>query len=197
MISSKRQEATMKTIATVVLMLNLGVAGIYAQENSVNMTLSGTAARSTITLQPDAPMGEYHLDGDGTLGPFTLRTVSSSTASPQQSSTCSGPNMIYFSAVVGAGVLRFQDGGLLKVSLTGGGDCIDFAAQHATCTRIFQITGGTGRFKDASGTVTLTMTLVPVLADASSNPVFFAITGEFTGTVSGVGMEEQAKNVQR
>ena len=53
----------------------------------------------------------------------------------------------------------------------------------------FQIIGGTGRFKDASGVLTLTETVVPVVADASSNPVFFAATGEFTGTVSGVARE--------
>jgi hypothetical protein len=198
MISSKKQEAAMKNIAMVALMLNLGVAGVYAQQSSVNMTLSGTAARSTINLQPDAPTSEYHLDGNGTLGPFTFRTVSTSTASPQQSSTCSGANQIYFPAVAGAGVFRFQDGGLLKVNLTGGSDCIDLAAQQAQCIRIFQITGGTGRFKDASGNgVTLTMTLVPVLADASSNPVFFAITGEFTGTVSGVAIDAGPQDARR
>ena len=36
------------------------------------------------------------------------------------------------------------------------------------------------------GTLTLTETDLPVLADALHNPVFFADTGEFTGTVSGV-----------
>ena len=34
--------------------------------------------------------------------------------------------------------------------------------------------------------LTFTETAMPVLADASHNPVFFAATGEFTGTVSGV-----------
>jgi len=77
------------------------------------------------------------------------------------------------------------------------GDCIDFAALQARCTMTFQITGGTGRFKDASGMVTLTETVVPVLADASNNPVFFAATGEFTGTVSGVAMEDGAQAARR
>jgi hypothetical protein len=40
----------------------------------------------------------------------------------------------------------------------------------------------------------LTETVVPVLADASGNPVFFASTGEFTGTVSGVAREEEDKD---
>jgi hypothetical protein len=61
----------------------------------------------------------------------------------------------------------------------------------------FQITGGTGRFKDAAGTITLTETVLPVLADASNNPVFFAATGEFTGTVSGVAMVEKSQDVRR
>ena len=77
----------------------------------------------------------------------------------------------------------------MKVNLTQGGDCIDLAAQEGHCTLTFQITGGTGRFKNASGTLTFTETSVPVLADASHNPVFFAATGEFTGTVSGVARE--------
>ncbi len=40
----------MKHIANVALMLSLGVAGIYAQAVPVNMTLSGTAAPSTVNL---------------------------------------------------------------------------------------------------------------------------------------------------
>jgi hypothetical protein len=54
--------------------------------------------------------------------------------------------------------------------------------------------GGTGRFKNASGTLTLTETVVPVLADASQNPVFFAATGQFTGTISRMPAEEEHKD---
>jgi len=112
--------------------------------------------------------------------------VNNGAANPDFPSTCSGPNKLHFAAVAGAAVLRSQDGSLLTVNLTGGGDCIDFAAGQALCTRIFQVTGGTGRFKSASGSVTLTMTVVPVLAYDTGNPVFFAVTGEVNGTVSKV-----------
>jgi len=61
----------------------------------------------------------------------------------------------------------------------------------------FQITGGTGRFKNASGSITLTETVAPVLADVSNNPVFFAATGEFTGTISGVAMDEEPEDVRQ
>jgi hypothetical protein len=187
----------MKHIATVALMLNLGVAGIYAQQN-VKMMFSGTGGTSTINLQqPNTNNSEDNSAGNGTLGSFTFRNVRAIRATPEPSSTCSGPNQIYFSSVAGAGVFRFQDGSLLKVQLTQAGDCIDLAALEGHCTMTFQITGGTGRLKDASGTITLTETVVPVLADASNNPVLFAATGEFTGTVSGVAMEEERQGERR
>jgi hypothetical protein len=189
MISSKRQEKAMKNIATVALMLNLGVAGIYAQQRSVNMTFSGTSANSTINLQqPGTSNSEDNSAGNGTLGPFTFRNVRAIPNAPQPSSSCSGPTKIHFLSVVGSGVFHFQDGSLLTVNLIQGDDCIDFAAPVAHCTMTFRITGGTGRFTGASGTLTLTEAVVVVLADAFNNPVFFAATGEFTGTVSGGAM---------
>jgi hypothetical protein len=187
MISSRKQDTQMKQIATIALMLNLGVAGVYAQQIPVKMMFSGTSAASTTNLQqPNTTNDEDNFAGNGTLGLFTLRNVRAIATSPQPSSTCSGPNQLYFTEVAGGGVFRFQDGSLLNVKLTRGSDCIDLAAQEAHCMVTFQITGGTGRFQNASGVLTFTETVVPVLADAFNNPVFFAATGEFTGTISGV-----------
>ena len=182
----------MKYIAAISLMLNLGVASVYAQGYPVKMAYSGTStAGSAVNLQkPGTVTVEENFEGNGVLGSFTLRLISAETNSPQEPpSTCSGPANIYFTRMGGAGVFRFQDGSLLKVNLTQGADCIDLAAQQGHCTLTLQITGGTGRFKDAAGVLTLTETVVPVLADALNNPVFFAATGEFTGTVSGVARE--------
>jgi len=188
----------MKHIATVALMLNLGVAGVYAQQRPVKMTFSGTAASSTINLQQlGAANVEENYAGNGALGPFTFRNISAETTTPQPSSTCSGPTKLHFSRVAGAGVLRFQDGSLLKVRLTQGDDCVDLLDQQGNCTMTFQITGGTGRFKDASGALTLTETVLPVLADFNGAPVFFAATGDFTGTVSGVAAEEERQDERR
>lgn len=189
----RKRKAHMKYIAAMALMLNLGVASVYAQHQPVKMSYSGTSGASAINLQqPGTQTGEENFAGNGALGPFTFLLISAETTSPQQPppSTCSGPANIYFSRVAGAGVFRFRDGSLLKVNLTQGADCVDLAAQQSHCTLTLQITGGTDRFKDASGTLTLTETNVPVLADALNNPVFFASSGEFTGTVSGVTREE-------
>ncbi len=192
----------MKYIATMALMLNLGVAGLYAHERPVKMMFSGTEGRSGIDLQipdphtGDKQTGEFNFAGNGTLGSFTFRNVEADGDFPQQSSTCPA-NQVYVETIAGAGVFRFQDGSLLKVKLTEGHDCIDFVALEAHCTRIFQITGGTGRFKDASGILTLTETAAPVLADAAGNPAFFVATGEFTGTVSGLAREEDRDQDQQ
>src|SRR5262249_35139251 len=156
-ISSKRQETAMKNIAIVTLMLNLGVASVYAQQRPVKMTFSGTVEPSTIKLLPDTNTDEGNVAGNGTLGPFTFRELHADTVSPQPSSICSGPIKVYFPTVAGAGVFRFQDGSLLTVNLTNGSSlCIDFAAGAAHLTTTYQITSGTGRFSDASGAPTLT-----------------------------------------
>lgn len=188
-----KQKAQMKYVATMALMLSLGVATVYAQRYPVKMAYSGTSGASAINLQqPGTTTGEESFAGKGDLGSFTFLLISAETTSPQQPppSTCSGPTKLYFIRVAGAGVFRFHDGSLLKVNLTQGADCVDLAANHGICTLTLQITGGTGRFKDASGILTLAETNVPVLADALNNPVFFASTGEFTGTVSGVAREQ-------
>jgi len=185
----------MKHIVTMALMFHLGVAGIYAHEESVKMTFSGTEAKSAIDLQvPETKTSEFNFAGTGTLGSFTFRNVEADGAFPQQSAACPG-NQVYFPTVAGAGVFRFQDGSLLKVKLTEGHDCIDFVALEAHCTRTFEITGGTSRFKNVSGGIlTLTETVVPVLFDAAGNPAFFAATGEFTGRVSGVAQEDERQD---
>jgi len=184
-----------KYIATVALMLDLGAAAVYAQQRPVKMTFSGTAAASTINLQqPGANTSEENEAGNGTLGSFTFRNINAETTAPQPSSTCSGETKLHFLRIAGGGVFRFADGSLLMVSLTQGDDCIDFAAQQAHCTVIFKITGGTGRFRNASGMLTFNETVVPVLADASNNPVLFADTGEFTGSVSGVGYVDERQD---
>jgi len=186
----------MKHTATMALMLNLAIASVYAQRAPVSMTFSGTAGASAINLQqPNASTGEENVTGNGTLGPFTFRnvTASANSPSPQPPSTCSGSTQLYFQRVAGEGIFRFQDGSLLNVNLTQGGDCIDLVANEGHCTLTLQVNGGTGRFKNASGVLTFTETALPVLADAFGNPVFFDETGEFKGTVSGVAEEQDGQ----
>jgi hypothetical protein len=180
-----------KHLAIVALILNLGVVAARADDKSVKMTFSGTSAASTINLQqPDASNDGDNFVGQGTLGSFTVTNVRAIANSPGTSSTCSGSNQIFLTELAGAGVFRFQDGSLLEVNLTQGGDCIDLSTGVAHCSVTFQITGGTGRFHQASGVLTMTETVEIVAADALGNPVFFAATGGFSGTISGGARED-------
>ncbi len=187
----------MKRIATLTamaaLMLSLGVANVYAQHAPVTMSFSGTSVPSMITIQPGVVSSEYDLAGRGALGAFTFRTVESSDQPP---GACPAADHSY----AGAGVIRFEDGSMVMVNLTQGSDCLDFSAAVpvAHCTRTFQITGGTGRFKNlSSGTITLTETVLAVLFDASNNPVLFAATGELTGTGSSMAMAAESRDARQ
>ena len=175
----------MKHIATVALTLNLGALSLYAQQEPVKMTFSGTVVPSAINLKPNTNTDQVNLAGSGAGGQFTYLELHADTAAPQTSSTCSGPTHLFFQTVAGGGVFRFQDGSLLTVSITGGTLCIDFTAGSAHLTETYQITGGTGRFKGASGTLTSTSTWTPVVFDASGSPQILTSTGEFHGTVFG------------
>jgi hypothetical protein len=166
----------MKHIATMTLMLTLGVVSTYAQ--NVNMSLSGTAAPSTINLGVGMGTSEYHLDGNS----VSLRLVSASGPSAQPPAGCT--TGVFGTVLAGEGVFRFADGSLLKANVTGGTDCVNPSAGEALCIRNLQITGGTGRFKNASGNVTVTMNLETVV---KGNFHMFTDTAELTGTLSGVG----------
>jgi hypothetical protein len=179
----------MKYIVTAALLLN--AASAYSQMRQVKLAFAGTGGASPIDLkQADAHTGEENVEGNGTLGRFTFRGVRTGTSVPQSSSSCMGPTQVYFPSVAGGGIFRFRDGSLLTVRLMQGGDCVDFAAGEAQCTLMLQITGGTGRFKGASGVLTYSETAKPALADGSGNPVLFTESGEITGMVSGVGGQD-------
>jgi hypothetical protein len=189
-----------RTLFLATLMVNLGATGAWAQQTHVNMTFSGDGGPSTINLQvPGTVTGEEHVAGNGTLGSFTLRTVTATdaTPSPQPPKSCSGPNQLYFTRTAGAGIFRFRDGSLLTVELAQGNDCIDLGAMEGHCTLILKINGGTNRFSKASGTLVFTETSKPVLADAFHQPVFFTEAGRIVGTVVGVAGPDESEDQRR
>jgi len=185
----------MKHAATMALMLTLGVAGVYAQQIPVKMTFSGSIVPTSINLTPNTITDEELSAGKGTLGNFTFRKLRTDELPPQMGS-CGGGFGPNFRVVAGGGVFRFEDGSLLTVKVTEGSYCIDFQAQPPMghLTETYQITGGTGRFKDASGTLTLTGATSPVLLSDSNGAVLLTSTGQFTGTISGAATEEESQN---
>ena len=85
--------------------------------------------------------------------------------------------------MAGGGVFRFEDGSLLTVTVTEGVLCVDVDHLVGHLTETYQITGGTGRFRGASGALQVTGRLKPVLFSASGAAVLLTNTGELNGTV--------------
>ena len=82
----------------------------------------------------------------------------------------------------------------MKVGITGGAYCIDLTALTAPVVNLtvaYQITGGTGRFKGASGALTLNSTLTPVVFAADNSVKLKTNTGTFEGTVFGAAIDDE------
>jgi hypothetical protein len=187
----------MKHITTVALMLNLGVAGIYAQQRPLKMTLSGSKVPTTIDLGPNTSTDEVHLAGNGTLGTFTFRGLRTDETIPQSFGRCGDGSGPILRVVAGGGVFRFQDGSLLTVLMTGGALCVDLDHVVGHLQETYQITGGTGRFEGAKGSLVLTATLKALLYDKSNSAVLLTITGESDGTILGAAIPEEGQNEPR
>jgi len=170
-----------RTFVFVALMLALGLAGAYAQQEQghVKMTFSGTNVATTINLQANTVTDEMQAGGTGSLGQFTFRELHADGAGPAPEG-CTGPS---FGVLKGAGVFRFQDGSLLVVTLKDGSGCINLVERFSALIVNYQITGGTGRFANASGELTMTATQTPVLRNAINAPALLPIAGQFEGTV--------------
>src|SRR5579864_7806017 len=93
-----------KHLAAVTLLLNLGAAGLYAQQKSVSMTFSGTSENTTFNLKAGAGSAEDDFAGDGTLGSFTFRDLNAELVSASAPASCSGPNKLYAVRAVTTGV---------------------------------------------------------------------------------------------
>jgi hypothetical protein len=78
----------------------------------------------------------------------------------------------------------------LTVKITEGSGCIDLAAGTSRLVVSYEITGGTGRFKDASGNLNYTATMRAIFRNEANAPAFLTLTGEIEGTLKGDTSEE-------
>jgi len=171
--------------------LNLSTQGVQAadgegdpRQGQVKMTFSGSMIPTAIDVQPDTITDEELLAGSGTFGQFTFRALRTDETSPIGFGSCgdgSGPSL---RVVAGGGVFRFDEGSLLTVNTTDGVLCIDFDHFVGHLTETYQVTGGTGRFRNASGSLQLTKRLKPVMFSPAGQAVLLTIAGELKGTIS-------------
>jgi hypothetical protein len=154
-----------------------------SRQGRVKMAFSGSFVPTAIDFQPGTITDEELLAGNGTLGPFTFRKLRTDELSPNSFGSCGSGSGPSFRVVAGGGVFRFQDGSLLTVTVTEGVLCVDLDHSVGHLTETYQIAGGTGRFKGASGALQAEGTLTAVLFSASDAPVLLTNTGELKGTL--------------
>lgn len=183
-----------KYLAALALTLTVGVPAGYAQQNPVKMAYSGSELTTTYNINGNSYAGEEKLTGDGSLGQFTYRALRADSNDVTTTDAC--PNG-YIPVTGGAGIFRFSDGSLMTVSITGGSICVD-ANQIGHLTESYQVTGGTGRFQNASGELSVTGTLNVVLLDVSGQlPLLLTNTGHFAGTISRVVTEDSPTRLEQ
>lgn len=183
----------MNRMIAVVMMLLFGVAAGYAQNNPVTMQSSGPELVTAFNVQGSTTTCEEKLTGNGSLGEFSYRGLRADSNDFTITDACPNGNL---AVTGGAGIFRFSDGSLMSVNITGGSICID-ANQLGHLTETYQVTGGTGRFQNATGQLSHTATLNVVLFDASGNPLLLTHTGKFDGTLIGVAGDQGAQGQQQ
>jgi hypothetical protein len=181
-------------MTAMILTAALALPAAAQKQVPLKMTFSGSKVATTIDLGPNTRTDEVHLAGNSTLGPFTFRSLRADETIPQSFGRCgdgSGPNL---RVVAGGGVFRFQHGSLLTATITGGALCVDLDHVVGHLNETYQITGGTGRFEGAKGSLALTATLRAVLYDASNQAVLLTMTGELDGTILAAAIREEGQN---
>ena len=163
------------------------------------MTFSGTNVATTISLQANTVTDETQLAGKGSFGPFTFRELHADGAAPQPPSDCMGPS---FGVLKGAGVFRFQDGSLLIATVMDGFWLYQSRPrEHAALTVNYQVNGGSGRFRGASGNLRMTAqprrdcpcyATLPTRARALDES-----QGSFEGTIVGPALEDEERGDER
>ena len=193
----------MRRVTTLALMLTLSVASMYAEQPAeehssarrVRMRFSGSTMSTPLAIAPNTVNHESQVTGNSSLGPFTYRGLWADDPASQAPGSCGSGFGRIFRVVAGGGVFRFEDGSLLTVRLTEGTLCVDISDPLHPVGRQFetyQITGGTGRFRQVAAscgvtaeecTLQLTATRGLVLSDSAGAPKLFAFTGEFQGSL--------------
>ena len=83
---------------------------------------------------------------------------------------------------------------MLIVTLKDGSGCVNLVERFSALIVNYQITGGTGRFANASGELTMTATQTPVLRNAANAPALLPITGQFEGTIFRAELENDDRS---
>lgn len=171
------------------LVMAVGIGRAQAKELPYKESFSGTFVSTEFDSNGDGVSGALELvEGKSTLGPFTLQGIGEfrNPNAPNPPPPCTLPNGESGFEVVPLPtpiVHRFQSSGdLLFAELSSGSLCFALATTDQSFKVTATITGGTGRFADATGSIEVEGTAKVLGGDAAGH-FFGAQSGKATGTI--------------
>src|SRR2546427_7428752 len=159
----------------VVVGVGLAVAGssVEAREKPFHASFAGIGTNKDDFSFTGTPGVYVTVTGKSTLGPYTAQEVAENQPDGNTCTLAGGGSGVELTFVGEVFVLSFpKRGEQLFLTLSPGGQlaCFDPATRVASGQFTFDVSGGTGRFAGASGTIVQTWKLIGV-ASLSSPPL--------------------------
>jgi hypothetical protein len=174
---------TSNKAAGTVMGLALAFATPFVAAEPFQATFSGWSVAATMDVNADAISGfSTTVSGVGRFGRFQAHTVSETGP---VTGIC-GPTAVTLEFTVWSNIQRFADGDLLYYSLDesqASKVCFDYVSGALSNEIHALISGGTGRFKNATGRVVLNATGDQTLADTAGNGVHSSVSGTVEGEI--------------
>jgi hypothetical protein len=144
---------------------------------------SGSFVDSTIDTNSDGATAVFgQSNGKSTLGPMAHHFVSESAALPLAVNISCPEGTLEFPLVRARSIRRFATGDMFFTESVSGASCVDPTAGTFTSHVRVNITGGTGRFAEATGSLDLKATGTFLVIDPAFR-LFAAFAGEGSGTI--------------
>lgn len=152
--------------------------------NELNILFSGTfvpAPSKTDTIDDGRPASLRTYQGQGEFGNSNI-TILDKFAQPIAPINCPLDNL-EFDLVKGSFVIRVNNGDLLLGTINSGFSCFDPVVRRSEIFEEGIITGGTGQFAGATGSVEITTNSIFQNTTAVNGFASGGSTGEFKGTI--------------
>ena len=169
--------------------LAVAVGSVEAREKPFHASFVGTFTNKDDFSFGGTPGSYVTVAGKSTLGPYTAQLVDEVSPDGQTCPLPGGGSGVEFVFAGEVGVLSFAEKGeqvflTLSPSVTSHG-CLDLATGVGTGQTTFDVSGGTGRFAGATGTIVKTWKYIVLAAPASppGKGGFGSFTGTFDGTI--------------
>jgi hypothetical protein len=187
-LGTRKNWSKIAVIAGVVVVLMASKPETFAKTKQTNKgSLSGTFVTANFSFDGVAPAMLVIFSGtDNVGGPFTGQEVGEYSLTGTSCTAPDGSEGTVFDLVQGVEVVTYEQGQLYNAGAgaSAGSGCRSNSTGSFIVSQTHSVTGGTGRFVNASGTYG-GISIGQTLAAPGAPPGSFGVFGAFQGTESG------------